>query len=158
MDNLIYTLLAALAATINLNANIIAAGATAAVGRIRPVSEIDLPFIGVFYVGDETIGEFGPQNTNFLDWNVNVGIDIALDADATVDGDEFQRLSLNMRADIHEALMTVAPTQGLSFVSFTAPLGADEPVTDDEGKRKTVSYRSNWMFRVRTLINDMTTN
>ena len=158
MDNLIYTLLASLAATIGANANILAAGATAVVGRIRPADEGDLPLIGVFYTGDESIGEFGPQNLNFIDWNVNVGIDIALDADATVDSDEFQRLSLNMRADVHEALMTVAPTQGLSFVSFTAPFGADEPVTDDVGKRKTVSYRSNWMFRIRTTINDMTTN
>jgi hypothetical protein len=158
VDNLIYTLLAALATTIGANANIIAAGATAGVGRIRPVDETDLPFIGVFYLGDESIGEFGPQNTSFMDWNVNVGIDIALDADATVDGDEFQRLSLNMRADVHEALMTVAPTQGLTFVSFTAPLGANEPVTDDVGKRKTVSYRSNWLFRVRTDLTDMTTN
>lgn len=158
MDNLIYTLLVAITATINANAGIIAKSATAGLGRIRPVDESELPFIGVFYVGDEAIGEFGPQNLNFMDWNVNVAIEAMIDADATVSPGGFQQLALNLRADIHEALMTVAPTQGLSFVSFTAPVGADEPITDDVGKRKTVSYRSTWVFRVRTLLADMTSN
>lgn len=157
MDNLIFTLLVAITATLNANAGIIAAGATAGLGRIRPVDESELPFIGVFYVGDEPTGEFGPTNLNFIDWSVNVAIEIAIDADSTVLPGGFQQLSLNLRADVHEALMTIAPTQGLVFVSFTAPLGADEPVTDDVGKRKTVSYRSNWMFRIRTTLEDMTT-
>lgn len=157
MDNLIYTLLVAITATIGANAGVIAAGATAGLGRIRPVDESELPFIGVFYVGDEPIGELGPQNLNFIDWNVNVAVEIAFDADATVSPGGFQQLLLNLRADVHEALMTIAPTQGLTFVSITAPLGADEPVTDDVGKRKTVSYRSNWLFRIRTTLEDMTT-
>lgn len=157
MDNLIYTLLAALVVTINANAGVIAKGATAALGRIRPLQDNELPFIAVFYVGDESIGEFGPQNTNFIDWNVNVAIELYLAEDAATDAGDFQQDFLNLRADVHEALTTVAPTQGLSFVSITAPLGADEPVIDDAGNKKTVSYRTTWQFRIRTSLTDMTT-
>lgn len=158
MDSLFYVLLNALVATINANAGIIAAGATAQLGRIRPLDETELPFIAVFYTGDAVQGEFGPTNVNFQDWDVQVAAEISLDADATVDTDEFQRLLLNLRADVHNAIMTAAPTQGLSFVEKSFPLGGEEPVLDDSGKRKTVSHRSVWQFQVRTLIDDMTTN
>ncbi len=157
MDNLIYTLLAALVVTINANAGVIAKGATAGLGRINPLADSELPFIGLFYVGDTPLGELGPQNFNFIDWNVAVGIEIAFDADATTEPDDFQKDALNLRADVHNALMVVAPTQGLDFVINTIPSGADEPVVDNVGKRKTISYRSNWVFHIRTTIEDMTT-
>lgn len=157
MDNLIFTLLTALVATINANAGVIAKGATAAVGRIRPLEDTELPFIAVFYVGDETTGEFGPQNTVFQDWNVSVAVELYLSADAGTTPEDFVKEYLNLRADVFNALATAAPTQGLPFVSFSAPIGADEPVTDDAGNKKTVSYRTNWLFRVRTSVTDMTT-
>ena len=157
MDNLIYTLLAALVVTINANAGVIAKSATASLGRIRPLTESELPHIGVFYTGDIPLGDLGASNLTFIDWDVNVAIEIALDADATTTAEDFQKEMLNLRADVHEALQTVAPTQGLSFVINTIVRGADEPLTDDVGKRKTLSYRSNWQFHIRTTKDDMTT-
>lgn len=157
MDNLFYTLLNALVATIAANAGIIAKGAGVELGRIRPYDESELPAVAVFYIGDEAVGEFGPQNTNFIDWNVSVAIELYVDADANTSPDGFQQELLNLRADVHEALMSVAPTQGLSFVSFTAPMGGDEPALDDVGRVKTAGYRTQWLFRVRTSIADMTT-
>jgi hypothetical protein len=157
MDNLFFTLLEALVATIKLNANIVTKGALVELGRIRPYDESELPAVGVFYVGDTTLGEFGPQNPNFMDWDLLVAIEIAVDADANTTPAGFQQDLLNLRADVHAALMEVAPTQGLSFVSITAPRGGDEPTIDDAGRVKTASYRTNWLFRVRTEIDDMTT-
>ncbi len=157
MDNLIYTLLAALVVTLNAHAGLTAKGATAGLGRVRPLAESELPFVGVFYVGDEPLGDFGQTNLNFIDSNVSVAIEVALDADATTTAQDFQKDALNFRADVHNALMVVAPSQGLTFVANTIPNGADEPIVSQDGKRKTISYRSNWVFHIRTSIDDMTT-
>jgi len=157
MDNLFYTLLSALVVTIAANANITAKGALVELGRIRPYDATELPAVAIFYVGDGPTGEFGPKNTNFIDWDLQVAIEISVDADANTGPDAFQRDLLNLRADVHQALMLVAPTQGQPFVSFTAPLGGDEPALDDSGRVKTASYRTTWMFRIRTAISDMTT-
>ena len=119
------------------------------------VSPDDLPFVGIFLLGDATVGEFGPQNLNFIDWDVAVAIELALDGDATTVA--LDQDYLNLRADVHEAIMTDAPALSLSFVSMAYPLGADEANLSQEGKRKTASYRTQWMFRVRTSLTDMTT-
>lgn len=157
MDNLFYTLLNALQVILAANANIVTKGALVEVGRIRPYSENELPAIGIFYIGDSPVGEFGPQNTVFMDWNLQVAIEISVDADANTTPAGFQQDLLNLRADVHEALMSVAPTVGEPYVSFTAPLGGDEPALDDAGRLKTASYRTTWLFRVRTALADMTT-
>ncbi len=155
MDSLFYDLLVRIVALIAANANVIAKGATVQVGRIAPVPPGDLPFIGVFLTGDASIGEFGQQNTNFIDWDVSVAVELALDANATVAS--LEQDYLNLRADVHEAIMTDAPTLSLAHVMMAYPLGADEPNLDQEGARKTVSYRTQWGFRVRTSLTDMTT-
>jgi len=153
MDNLFLTLLNALVATLGAHVNINAANVV--LGQTRPLVDSQLPFVGVFYVGDNPIGEFGPQNTSFIDWNVFVGIELALAANATQIN--LDTAYLNLRADVHNAIMSVAPTQGLPFVEFTVPGGGIEPVLASEAKLKTVTYRTDWMFRVRTSITDMTT-
>ena len=61
---------------------------------------------------------------------------------------------LDMRARVHRALMADV-TQGLTYVLTTIPSGADEPIIDDEGERKSAVYRTNWVFRVRTSIADI---
>ncbi len=154
MDSLFFDLLVRIVALIEANANVIAKGATTQVGRIAPVDTAELPFIGVYLTGDASIGEFGPQNTSFIDWDVAVAIEIAFDADAATAS--LEQDYLNLRADVHEAIMSDAPTLSLAFVSMAYPLGADEPNLSQEGKRKTVSYRTQWGFRVRTSITDMT--
>jgi len=53
--------------------------------------------------------------------------------------------------------MSDAPTLSQTFVLMAFPLGATEAILSDDGKRKTASYRTEWMFRVRTSIADMTT-
>lgn len=155
MDSLFYDLLVRIVALLNANAGIIAKGATAQVGRIAPLPPEALPFLGVFLTGDASIGEFGPQNTNFIDWDISVAVEIAMDADATTIS--LEQDYLNMRADVHEAIMTDAPDLSLPFVLMAYPLGADEANLSQDGKRKTVSYRTQWGFRVRTSITDMTT-
>lgn len=155
MDSLFYDLLVRIVALLQANANIIANGVGVQVGRIAPLPPESLPFVGVFLIGDASIGEFGQQNTNFIDWDVSVAIEIAMDADATTAS--LEQDYLNLRADVHEAIMTDAPTLSLASVMMAYPLGADEPNLSQEGKRKTVSYRTQWGFRVRTSITDMTT-
>ena len=157
MDSLFYDLLARLVTLIAANANIISKGATVQIGREAPVPDDELPFIGVYMTGDASIGEFGQQNTNFLDWDVNVAIEISLSGDATVSTQELEQEMLNLRADVHEAIMTDAPTLSLTFVLMAYPLGANEPNRSHDGKKKTASYRTEWGFRVRTTLTDMTT-
>lgn len=155
MDSLFYDLLVRLQVLIAANANIILKGASVEVGRLTPVvSPTGLPAIGIYLTGDATIGEFGPQNLNFMDWDVAVAIELALDADATTTS--LEQDYLNLRADVHEAIMTDAPTLSLAFCSMAFPLGADEPNLSQDGKRKTVSYRTQWLFRIRTSLTDMT--
>ncbi len=156
MDSLFFDLLTRLQVLIAANAGIIAKGATVEVGRIGPVvSPTDLPFVALYLTGDATVGEFGPQNLNFIDWDVAVAIELALDADALTTA--LEQDYLNLRADVHEAIMSDAPTLSLTFVSMAYPLGADEANLSQEGKLKTASYRTQWIFRVRTSLTDMTT-
>lgn len=151
MDNLFYTLLAQIVTNIGAHANIDAT--KVGLGRVNPLSESEHPFIGVFLEDDTTIGEFGAQNTNFMDWLVQVAVEVYVSgtaATASLDQD-----FLNLRADIHNALMADV-TQGLSFVKQTIPVGASAPVRDTN-ELKTVSYRLAWGFHVRTKVDDMTT-
>lgn len=150
MDNLFYTLLSTLVTRIGAHANIDAS--KVALGRQNPLSESELPFINVFLEEDTSIGDFGPTNTNFMDWSVQVGIEIYVSG--TAGTSSLDQTFLNIRADIHNALMADI-TQGLNFVKQTIPLGASSPVIDTN-ELKTAAYRTAWGFHIRTSIDDMT--
>ncbi len=151
-DNLIFTMLARLETLIGAHVNIDASKVS--LGRVDPASVVDLPHVGIFLDEDASIGEFGPQNVTFIDWDVSVGIELLVDADATVSS--LDQTYLNLRADVHNAIMEASPTLGLTFVLMAFPVGAEQPSLSNEGKRKTSSYKTLWGVRVRTSIDDMT--
>lgn len=153
MDNLLFTLLQRLETLIGAHANIDAT--KVAIGRAAPLDVGQLPFVAIFIEEDASVGEFGPENINVIDWDVTVGIELMVDADATVLA--LEQTYLNLRRDVHNAIMADAPTLSQAFVLMTFPIGAEEPQLSVEGKRKTASYKTLWGVRVRTSITDMST-
>ncbi len=120
--------------------------------RVEAFSDAELPAYSIEIGEDSPLGELGPDNVAFIDWAQQIFIDcyaksIAVNIDAVF---------LTMRSNVHRSLMA-DHTQGLNFVTTTIPDGADEPVLDDSGEQKTSVYRTNWVFRLRTSINDLET-
>lgn len=120
--------------------------------RVADLNDTELPAYNVVLGPDAPLSELGPTNVAFIDWNQALFIDlyartILADADATF---------LQMRAAVHRALMADY-TQGLNFVTTTIPAGADEPNIDNAGDRKSLVYRTNWVFQLRTSIDDLET-
>lgn len=120
--------------------------------RVANLNDTELPGYNVVLGPDAPLSELGASNLSFIDWEQLLFIDcyersILVDADATF---------LDMRRNVHRALMA-DHTQGLSFVTTTIAGGADEPTIDDEGERKNLVYRTNWIFQLRTSIGDLET-
>ena len=118
--------------------------------RAADFNDTELPGYNVVLGPDTPINELGPANVAFIDWQNAIFIDcyirsIAANADSTF---------LDMRRNIHRALMADV-TQTLSFVMTTIPSGAEEPLIDDAGDRKSLIYRTNWIFWLRTSIDDL---
>ncbi len=120
--------------------------------RIADLNDTELPAYNVVLGPDQPRNELGPSNVAFIDWDQALFIDlyartILQDADSTF---------LQMRANVHRALMADV-TQTLSFIMTTIPAGAEEPNIDDAGERKSLVYRTNWVFWIRTSIDDLET-
>lgn len=124
-----------------------------AISRLKKIRLSERPFFAVYLGADEPVGDYGPQNVNVLDHNVQVMVDIIVDVDAQND---LEQAFLDARTSVHDALMS-DHTQGLAFVMQTIPNGAGEPVISIESEVKTASYRTEWVFQIRTSINDLTT-
>ncbi len=118
--------------------------------RIQALNDTELPAYVVALGQDQPLNELGPDNLSFIDWELLIFVDLFLRTVAASPDQEF----LDMRARVHRALMADV-TQGLTYVLTTIPSGADEPIIDDEGERKSAVYRTNWVFRVRTSIADI---
>lgn len=120
--------------------------------RAADLNDTELPAYNVVLGPDNPLSELGATNVAFIDWEQVLFIDcyersILANIDA---------LFLTMRRNVHRALMADV-TQGLSFVHTTIPAGADEPIIDDAGERKNMVYRTNWIFHIRTSIDDLET-
>jgi len=142
----------AMQANIAANAQVIADGATVVRSRIGPWQGADLPAYVLTYGPDAPLGELGPDNVRFIDWEFVVFVDYydkltVAQIDTTLQ---------QARANIHAALMADV-TQGLPFILTTIPQGADEPLLDDAVEQKTIAYRTNWVIRLRTSIDDIET-
>ena len=120
--------------------------------RVEAFSDTELPAYNVEIGQDVPLGELGPDNVAFIDWQQAIFIDCYAKSLAT----NIDAVFLTMRRNVHRALMADY-TQGLSFVSTTIPDGADEPVLDNSGEQKTSVYRVNFIFRLRTSIADLET-
>jgi len=142
----------AFVANISANANVIADGALVQAARIARFQESDLPAYIVTYGNDEPLNELGPDNTRFIDWQFAIFVDCYDKITAPQLDGTFQQ----MRANVHLALMADV-TQGQNFVLTTIPAGGDEPLLDDVLEKKTLAYRTNWIVRIRTSINDLET-
>jgi hypothetical protein len=134
------------------NAQVIADGATVVRSRTGPWQEQDLPAYVLTYGPDAPLGELGPSNVRFIDWEFVVFVDYYNKLTTAQLDTDLQAA----RANIHKALMTDV-TQGLLFVLTTIPSGADEPLLDDSVDQKTIAYRTNWVIRLRTSIDDIET-
>lgn len=143
---------AAVEANIAANAQVVADGATVVRARVGPWQGADLPAYVVTYGPDAPLGELGPDNVRFIDWEFVVFVDY-YDKLTTA---QIDTVLQDARANIHAALMADV-TQGLNFVLTTIPQGADEPLIDDEANQKTIAYRTNWVIRLRTSIDDIET-
>jgi len=148
-DSVFYTLLASLSSTIT---TAVAGSATVAIGRTELLEDTTFPFVGIYLLDDVTIGELGALNLSFLDWEVRIGIEIYIKGQESYNR---EREYLNLRNTIHAALMA-DHTQGLSFVTTTVPVGAEQGILDGTSKSTIGSWRTAWMFKVRTGIADMT--
>jgi hypothetical protein len=120
--------------------------------RVADLNDTELPAYNVVLGPDNPINELGPANVAFIDWEQALFIDLYERSIL----DDIDAVFLTMRRNVHRALMADV-TQGLNFVLTTVPAGADEPIISDEGERKNMVYRTNWLFWIRTSINDLET-
>lgn len=121
-------------------------------GRSNALRLDGSPHYGVYLGVDTPLGEFGPQNLSVIDWSLSIVVEIAIQVSTAADLDA---TLLECRALVHEALMA-DESQGTDFILMTVPQGADEPVIDGEGEQRIAVYRTQWGFRVRTAVGQMT--
>ncbi len=152
MTTLFEQAVTAMEANIAADATVIADGATVTRARTGPWQGADLPAYVLTYGPDSPLGELGPDNVRFIDWEFVVFVDYYDKLTTTAIDSVLQAA----RANIHRALMADV-TQGLAFVLTTIPNGADEPLLDDAVEQKTIAYRTNWVIRLRTSIDDLET-
>lgn len=150
MTTLFEQTVTAMQANIAANANVIADGATVVRARTGPWQGSDLPAYVLTYGPDAPLGDLGPDNVRFIDWEFVVYVDYYDKLTTTAIDTVLQQA----RANIHASLMA-DHTQGLAFVTTTIPQGADEPLLDDQAEKKTIAYRTNWVMRLRTSITDL---
>jgi len=136
----------------NLGADVAVDATKVFSNRVADLNDTELPAYNVILGPDSPLGEFGASNVAFIDWEQVLFIDcyvrsILADVDAAF---------LDMRRNVHRALMADY-TQGLNFITTTIAGGADEPIIDDAGERKNMVYRTNWIFQLRTSIDDLET-
>lgn len=120
--------------------------------RQADLNDTELPAYNVVLGPDSPINELGPANVAFIDWEQALFIDL-YDRSILADADA---VFLDMRRNVHRALMADV-TQTLAFVQTTIPAGAEEPAIDDAGERKSLVYRTNWIFWLRTSITSLET-
>ncbi len=142
----------AMQTNIAADAQVIADGATVVRSRIGPWQESDLPAYVLTYGPDSPLGDLGPDNVRFIDWEFVVFVDYYNKLTVS----QIDTVLQDARANIHRALMADV-TQGLPFIMTTIPSGADEPLLDDAAEKKTIAYRTNWVIRLRTSIDDIET-
>jgi len=118
--------------------------------RVEALADTELPAFNIEIGADTPINPLGPDNVAFIDWSQQIFIDLYAKSTAVA----IDSIFLDMRNFVHRALMTDV-TQGLSFILTTIPAGADEPVLDASGEQKTITYRTAWEFRLRTLIDSL---
>jgi hypothetical protein len=111
-----------------------------------------LPAYVLTYGGDAPLNELGPDNVRFIDWEFVIFVDLYDKITTAAIDSVFQA----MRANIHRALMADV-TQGANFILTTIPAGSDEPLIDDQAEQKTLAWRTNWICRLRTSIDDLET-
>ena len=118
--------------------------------RVAALADTELPAYNIEIGADVPINPLGPDNVAFIDWSNQIFIDLYAKSTAA----NIDNIFLDMRSYVHRALMADY-TQGLSFIMTTIPAGADEPVLDNSGEQKTITYRTAWEFRLRTDIDSL---
>ena len=152
MTTLFEQAVVAMEANIAADLTVIADGATVVRARVGPWQDADLPAYVLTYGPDSSLGDLGPDNVRFIDWEFVVFVDYYDKLTTTAIDSVLQAA----RANIHRALMADV-TQGVNFILTTIPQGADEPLLDDAVEQKTIAYRTNWVIRLRTDIEDIET-
>lgn len=148
MATAVEQLIDALVATLVASPNITAGSVHRS--RVAPFSDAELPAYNIEIGQDVPLSDLGPDNVAFIDWEQAIFVDCYQKSIA----DNIDAIFLTMRNYVHVALMADY-TQGVSFVMTTIPAGAEEPIIDDSGEQKTMVYRVNFIFRLRTPINTL---
>ena len=120
--------------------------------RAAAFADTELPAYNILIGQDVPLDDLGASNVAFIDWAQIIYVDCYAKSIAA----QIDNVFLDMRRNVHRALMADA-TQGLNFVWTTIPQGAEQPVIDNSGEQKTMVYRTNWEFRLRTSISDLET-
>lgn len=144
LETLIDTLVTTLEADVNITVGSVFRA------RTKPFEDAELPAYAIEIGADVPLNPLGPDNVAFIDWAQIINIDCYEKSTA----DNIDNLFLDMRNNVHRSLMA-DHTQGLNFVMTTIPQGADEPVLDHSGEQKSMVYRTNWEFRLRTDIDSL---
>ena len=118
--------------------------------RSAAFSDTELPAYNLTIGQDVPLDDLGAANVAFIDWAQIIYVDCYAKSVAA----EIDTVFLTMRRNVHRALMA-DPTQGLNFVWTTIPQGGEQPVIDSSGEQKTMVYRLNWEFRLRTSIGSL---
>ena len=148
MTTAVEQLIDALVTTLEASPNITAGSVYRS--RVAPFSDTELPAYSIEIGQDVPMSDLGPDNVAFIDWEQAIFIDCYAKSVAT----NIDAIFLTMRNYVHVALMADYK-QGVSFVITTIPAGAEEPVLDDSGEQKTMVYRVNFIFRLRTSITSL---
>lgn len=150
-DPLIYQLLQRLESLLNAHADLSAAFVS--VGRVEVLQEDEMPAVNIYLSDDVSLGENGALNLNFLDWNVGIIVELNVRVAHLADLD---KAYLDLRAAVHNAIM-VDGTLGTNYVSFSVAQGGNEPQLTGEPDLRVASYKTEWVFRIRTAVDDLTT-
>ena len=150
-DHLFYTLLNRVQTLLVADSSVSADNV--GISRSRKVPHTALPFYAIYLGPDQPVGEFGANNLSTFDHNLMINIEILVDA--TEQG-LIEKHLLDARKILWSVLMADF-TQGLNFVLQTIPNGAGDPELSSEAEYRTASQKTEWIFQVRTSVQDVTT-
>lgn len=122
--------------------------------RQYPYSAADtaLPALNVVMGADKPLGERGPDNLSFQDWELTVFVDVIVKSSAT----PLETTLNNIRLAVHKTLLANY-TLGLPFVfnGYAGPV--EEPEQKGETELPISVMRTSFMFLHRSLITDPST-
>lgn len=115
-------------------------------------SNAALPAVNVVMGSDKPLGERGPENLSFQDWELTVYVDIIVKSNVS----PLETTLNNIRLAAHKQLLANY-TLGLPFVFNGYPGPVEEPEQKGDTELPISVMRTSFMFLHRSLITDPST-